>query len=80
MNTLRIAENVVEIADTCLVPLQEHFENSFGRDTIVRNYIYPWAIEAEAILSSDEYDFEEMTYYEFMDIFTDKKLNEVLCR
>lgn len=46
----RIIENAIEIADGNLTKLQDHFENSMGRASIIENYIVPWAYEAEEVL------------------------------
>ena len=43
----RIIENAIEIADENLPKLQENFERVMSRESIIENYIIPWAEEAE---------------------------------
>ena len=63
-----------------LVFLQEHL--SLGRDAIIRNFVIPWAREAEtawAALQNDENPTTANTpYYDFIDAFTQHKQAEFL--
>lgn len=69
------AENAIEIAMNCLETLQEHLD--MGRDAIIRNYILPWAQEAEqtwnALHGREAPDDTDIPYYDFIDDFSAKK-------
>lgn len=71
----RIIENAIEIADGNLPKLQEHFERSMSRESIIENYIVPWAEEAEQLWGELQKDGEEHDYYNFIDSFAEQKIN-----
>ena len=78
--SLSVAENAIEIAMNCLESLQERLD--MGRDTILRQYILPWAQEAESTwqtLKTEQApaDFDT-PYYDFIDDFSHKKEAELL--
>ena len=70
----RIIENAIEIADGTLPKLQEHFERRMSRESIIENYIAPWAEEAEQLWEKLQEDGEEHDYYSFIDSFAEKKI------
>ena len=70
----RIIENAIEIADGNLIKLQEHYERSMSRESIIENYIVPWAEEAERQWEKLQKDGEEHDYYNFIDSFTEQKI------
>lgn len=76
--SLAEAENAIEIAMNCLESLQDNLD--IGRDAIIRNFILPWAREAEAawqtLQASDTSD--DTPYYDFIDAFAAKKESEIL--
>lgn len=65
----QIAENAMEIACDVIEEMQDVCDIPRGR--LFTEYIYPWAAEAEEILSSDD-KYEE--YYDFITGFAKKKL------
>lgn len=71
----RIIEDAIEIADGNLPKLQEHFERSMSRESIIENYIAPWAEEAEQLWKELQKDGEEHDYYNFIDSFAEQKIN-----
>lgn len=73
--TTRIIENAIEIADGKLPKLQEHFERSMSRESIIENYIAPWAEEAEQLWKEPQKNGEEHDYYNFIDSFAEQKIN-----
>ena len=70
----RMIENAIEIADGSLPKLQEHFERSMSRESIIENYIAPWAEEAERLWEELQKDGEEHDYYNFIDLFVEQKI------
>ena len=74
---IRIIENAIEIADGHLPELQEHFEQLMGRESIIENYIAPWAEEAELAWEKLQQDGEEHDYYEFIDQFAERKIKDL---
>ena len=74
---IRIVENAIEIADGNLSILQNRFQQMMGRQSIIENYILPWAIEAEEQWEKSlEFD-KEKDYYEFIDQFTKQKIEKL---
>ncbi len=71
----RIIENAIEIADGNLPKLQEHLERNMSRESIIKNYIAPWAEEAEQLWEELQKDGEEHDYYNFIDSFAEQKIN-----
>ena len=76
----RLIENAIEIADDNLVTLQEHFGKIMGRHGVLMNYIVPWALEAENEWKKAQKHDEDRDYYEFIDCYTSKKMEELLCK
>lgn len=76
-NMTRIIENAIEIADGNLPKLQEHFERVMGRESIIENYIAPWAEEAEQLWENLQQDGNEHDYYDFIDNFAKQKIEEL---
>lgn len=74
----RIVENAIEISDGNLTKLQNHFEKIMGRGNIIENFIVPWACEAERLWEESSTLNEEIDYYDFIDQFTLKKMEELL--
>jgi ferritin len=72
--TTRIIENAIEIADGKLPKLQEHFERSMSRESIIENYIAPWAEEAEQLWGELQSEGKEHDYYNFIDLFVEQKI------
>lgn len=70
----RIIENAIEIADGNLPKLQEHFERIMSRESIIENYIVPWAEEAEKLWEELQKDGKEHDYYNFIDSFAEQKI------
>lgn len=70
----QIIENAIEIADGNLPKLQEHFERSMSRESIIENHIVPWAEEAEQLWEELQEDGEEHDYYNFIDSFVEQKI------
>lgn len=70
----RIIENAIEIADGNLPKLQEHFERSMSRESIIENYIAPWAEEAEQLWGELQSEGKEHDYYNFIDLFVEQKI------
>lgn len=68
-------ENAIEIASECLEFLQERFK--LGRDALVRNFIFPWAREAEVEWSNLQTASDDTPYYDFIMAFSDRKKTEV---
>lgn len=82
VNTVSLAEteNAIEIAMNCLESLQERLD--IGRDAIIRDYILPWAREAEttwhSLQTRDTPADGDIPYYDFIDDFSAKKEAEIL--
>lgn len=78
--SLSVAENAIEIAMHCLEFLQDNLD--LGRDAIIRQYILPWAQEAEKrwqmLKASDIPSDFDTPYYEFIDDFVAHKEAEFL--
>lgn len=74
-----IIENAIEIADRHLPKLQDHFDGIMGRGNIVANYISEWAVEAESLWNEYSKD-DRRDYYAFIDNFSDKKMEKLLCQ
>ena len=73
--TKRIIENCIEISFNAMKILQDTLD--MGRDAIVGNYIIPWAQEAETEYQSKLEAEGQHPYYDFIDEFTQRKLNEL---
>lgn len=74
---LAMAENVIELACQCIEELQNHFRGTpVTRLSIIRDYIIPWAKEAEEEWQSlCRAGCDEMyQYYDFIDKFARRKL------
>lgn len=75
-----VAENAIEIAMHSLEFLQDHLD--LGRDALIRDYVLPWAREAEAqwaaIKTTGAYDDPDIPYYDFIDGFAAQKESEIL--
>ena len=75
-----VAENAIEIAMNCLEFLQDNLE--IGRDAILREYVLPWAHEAEtkwmALQTSNTPGDYDKPYYDFIDDFSSQKKAEFL--
>ena len=78
--SLAETENAIEIAMNCLEFLQERI--NLGRDAIIRNYIIPWAHEAEtawkALQASGNPAVADTPSYDFIDAFSQNKQAEFL--
>lgn len=72
----KIIENAVEIATNNILLLQDKFEGSMGRSNIIANYIVPWSIEAENLWENTCHH-DDIDYYDFIDGFANKKINEL---
>lgn len=73
----RIIENAIEIADENLPKLQEKFERVMSRESIIENYIIPWAEEAELLWETLLKNGKEHDYYIFIDNFAKQKIEEL---
>jgi hypothetical protein len=76
----RLIENAIEIADGNLPKLQDYFEKTMGRASIIQYFIVSWAYEAEKLWGETSLLSEEKDYYDFIDKFTSKKMEELLCQ
>ena len=74
--SMRIIENAIELASDCIEALQEHC--NVGRDSLIHNYIIPWAIEAESTYQSQIAIKADVPYYDFIIKFGEMKLMEVI--
>ncbi len=75
----RIIENAVEIASGCLPALQENKDSTnpiLGRDGLIRQYIIPWAVDAEKEYQNAIAGGEEVPYYDFIDDFAAKEFEK----
>lgn len=77
---LPVAENAIEIAMNSLEFLQDHLD--MGRDAIIRQYILPWAHEAEAtwrtLKENNAPANFDVSYYDFIDDFSARKQAQFL--
>ena len=71
---LRINENCVEIAFNHLVDMQNISE--YGRDSLIRDFISQWAMEAEEEWIKQRKNGDDIYYYDFIDKFADDKYSE----
>ena len=77
---LAMAENTIELAGQCIEELQNHFRGTpVTRQSIIRDYIIPWAKEAEeewqrVCLAGND---EMYQYYDFIDDFARRKKKEL---
>lgn len=69
-------ENAVEIASECIEFLQDHFE--LGRGALLKNYIFPWAKEAENEWAYLQSVHDDTPYYDFIIAFSERKKAEIV--
>lgn len=71
----RLQENCVEISMNVLSRMQNIAD--MGRDVLIRDFISVWAREAEMEWIADyEKNIGECSYYDFIDSFSERKLQE----
>jgi hypothetical protein len=75
--SLAETENAIEIAMNCLESLQDRLD--MGRDAIIRNYILPWAREAEMAWHKLKTNNppDDIPYYDFIDAFAAQKVADL---